>query len=267
MSCQKVKTLSEEDQEPTREQFRKSFASAVKQQWVVAETTKRIKHRIAVWSAKGGVGKTTFAVNLAFALAERAKTGLLDADIDCPNIFEALGISEKHLASEGKILPIVRNNLQIVSMGGITTETILWRGPIVSQALAQFLSHVKWDVDALVADLSPGSSDVPITIAELLKPTGFIIVTTSDEMALLDAKKSIKFAQRLHFPIIGIVENMSGDIFGKGGGEQLAKEFNIEFLGSLPLDKKIREYMKSGKPLHKTEFKEVFENCLRKVLI
>ena len=238
----------------------------MKQQWEIAETTKKIKHRIAVWSAKGGVGKTTFAINLAFALAERARTGLLDADIDCPNILEALSITEKHIASEKKIMPIVRNNLQIVSMGGITAETIIWRGPIVSQALAQFISSVKWDVDLLVADLAPGSSDVPITIAELLKPTGFIIVTTSDEMALLDARKSIKFAQRLHFPIIGIVENMSGDVFGKGGGEKLAKEFGIEFLGSLPLDKKIRDYTRSGKPLHKTEFKDVFENCVKRIL-
>jgi len=248
------------------DQFRKSFASAIKQQSAIAEAVRKIKHRIAVWSAKGGVGKTTFAINLAFALAEHAKTGLLDADIDCPNVFQALGITEKHVASEKKVIPIIRNNTQIVSMAGITSETIIWRGPIVSQALAQFLSHVKWDVDILVADLSPGSSDVPITIAESLKPTGFIIVTTSNELALLDASKSIKFAQRLHFPIIGIVENMSGDIFGTGGAAQLAKEFGIEFLGSLPLDKKISDYTRAGKPLHKTEFKDVFENCVKRIL-
>ncbi len=254
------------EQNQSIDQFRKSFAHAAKQQSAVAETIKKIKHRIAVWSAKGGVGKTTFAINLAFALAEKARTGLLDADIDCPNVFQALDINEKHVASEKRIIPIVRNNTQIVSMAGITNETIIWRGPIVSQALAQFLTHVKWDVDVLVADLAPGSSDVPITIAESLRPTGFIIITTSDELALLDAEKSIKFAQRLHFPIIGIVENMSGEIFGKGGAAQLAKEFNVEFLGSLPLDKKIRDYTRAAKPLHKTEFKDVFEKCVKKIL-
>lgn len=250
----------------TVEEFRARFAKGIKQQASVFDAIKNIRHRIAVWSAKGGVGKTTFAINLAFALSEKTKTGLLDADIDCPNVLEALHIKERHIASEKKILPIIHNNVEIVSMGGITTETILWRGPLVSQALAQFFSHVKWSCHTLVADLSPGSSDVPITIAELLKPTGFIIITTSDQMALLDAKKSIKFAQKLHFPIIGIVENMSGDIFGKDGGKKLAEEFNIPFLGSLPLDKKIREYTQQGIPLHKTEFKEVFEAARKRII-
>ncbi len=251
----------------TTEEFRSQFAKGVKQQWVISENIKNIKTRIAVWSAKGGVGKTTFAVNLAYALAEKTNTGLLDADIDCPNVFAALNITERHIASGGKILPVRRGNLELVSMGGITSDTILWRGPLVSQALSQFLSGVAWNVETLVVDLSPGSSDVPITITELLKPTGFIIITTSDEMALLDARKSIQFAKKLRFPIIGIVENMSGDVFGSGGGEQLAEEFNIPFLGSLPLDKKIREHMQNNVPLHKTEFKEVFEKTVERIRV
>ena len=252
---------------PSMDEFRSQFAKGIKHYGAVSKNIGNITHRIAVWSAKGGVGKTTFAINLAFALAEKTKTGLLDADIDCPNVFQALGITQRHIATKGKIVPIERNGIQIVSMGGITTETILWRGPLISQALAQFLSQVAWDVDSLVVDVSPGSSDVPITLTELLKPTGFIIITTSDSMALLDAKKSIAFAKKLHFPIIGIVENMSGDIFGSGGAEQLAQDFSIPFLGSLPLDKKIREYTTNGTPLHKTEFKEVFENCVRHILL
>ncbi len=254
-----------EPRDATFEEQRKRMQKQLQQIDEIGKSTAKMKHRIAVWSGKGGVGKTTFAINLAYALSERFKTGLLDADIDCPNIMAALGISEKMKTSEGKLLPVESNGLQIVSMGAITEQAILWRGPLVSSAIAQFLSDVKWNVDCLVADLPPGTSDAPITIAQLLKPTAFVIVTTSDDMALLDAKKSILFAKRLKLPVLGIVENMSGDIFGKGGGEKLAKEMDVDFLGSLPLDRKIVDYLKSGTPLHKTEFKDVFERIVKKL--
>lgn len=221
-----------------------------------------IKHRIAVWSGKGGVGKTTFAINLAYALSEKFKTGLLDADIDCPNIIAALGITERMKTESGKLKTILHNGIEIASMGAITDQPIMWRGPLISRAIQQFLTDVNWNVDCLVADLPPGTSDAPITIAQYLKPTAFVIVTTSDDMALLDARKSIQFAQKLEFPVLGIVENMAGDIFGMGNAEKLANEVNVEFLGSLPLDRKIIDHLRNGQPLHKTKFRDVFEKIV-----
>ncbi len=252
--------------EPTNEDMRKRVVYKLQQNSDINKSILKMKHRIAVWSGKGGVGKTTFAINLAYALSEKFKTGLLDADIDCPNIIAALGIKEKMKVSEGKLIPIEHKRLQIASMGAITEQTVLWRGPLVSRAIEQFLSDVNWNVDCLVADLPPGTSDAPLTIAQHLKATGFVIITTSDDMALLDARKSIMFAQRLKLPVLGIVENMSGDIFGKGGGRTLAEEMNISFLGSLPLDRKIIDYLKEGTPLHKTEFKDVFEKIIGKIV-
>ncbi|MDO8554838.1 MAG: P-loop NTPase [Candidatus Micrarchaeota archaeon] len=254
-----------EPREATSEELRERMQNQIRQKNEMSNSIAKMKYRIAVWSGKGGVGKTTFAINLAYALSEKFKTGLLDADIDCPNVMAALGITDKMQISEGKLLPIRKNNLQIASMGAITEGAILWRGPLISRAIEQFLSDVNWNVDCLVADLPPGTSDAPLTIAQHLKPTAFIIVTTSDDMALLDAKKSILFAQRLKFPVLGIVENMSGNIFGEGGGEKLAKEMNVSFLGSLPLDRKIIDYLKNGTPLHKTEFKDVFEKIIEKI--
>lgn len=229
----------------------------------------KIKKRVAVWSGKGGVGKTTVAIHLALALAEKEPTGLLDADIDCPNIPVALGLQEKLVAKEGKILPLTVEdfpNLQMVSMGSIIADSaVLWRGPMISSAITEFIWKVDWQVEQLVIDMPPGSSDAALTIAQTLRPHGFVIVTTSDLTGMADARRSIQFAKRLRLKIYGIVENMRGDIFGSGGGERLAEEFRVPFLGFLPMDKKIQAHTYGHMPLHKTEFAGVFQSILKAI--
>lgn len=229
----------------------------------------KIKTRIAVWSGKGGVGKTTVAINLAMALAEKEPTGLLDADIDCPNVPAALGLQERLVADDGKIKPLVLEdfpNLQMVSMGSIIGEgAVLWRGPMISAAITEFVHKVQWNVQQLVIDMPPGSGDAALTVAQMLQPHGFILVTTSDPSSMADARRSIQFAKKLRLKIYGIVENMRGDIFGSGGGEWLAREFNLPFLGALPLDRKIPHYVREHTPLHKTEFAGVFQNICKAI--
>jgi ATP-binding protein involved in chromosome partitioning len=222
-----------------------------------------IKNIIAVASGKGGVGKSTTAVNLALALAsEGASVGMLDADIYGPSQPTMLGITGRPSSKDGKTMePMSGHGLQAMSVGFlIDPDTpMVWRGPMVTQALEQLLTETRWnDLDYLVVDLPPGTGDIQLTLAQKVPVTGAVIVTTPQDIALLDARKGLKMFEKVGIPIIGIVENMAvhvcskcghaEHIFGEGGGERMCREYKVDFLGALPLDIAIREQADSGKP-------------------
>ncbi len=222
-----------------------------------------IKNVLAVASGKGGVGKSTTAINLALALSEEGATvGMLDADIYGPSQPRMLGISGQPESPDGKSLePMRSHGLQAMSIGFLIDEEtpMIWRGPMVTQALEQLLGDTRWrGLDYLVVDLPPGTGDVQLTLAQKIPVSGAIIVTTPQDIALLDARKGLKMFQKVEVPVLGVVENMSlhlcsqcgheEPIFGTGGGESLARENDVELLGQLPLDRRIREETDSGKP-------------------
>ena len=222
-----------------------------------------VKNIIAVASGKGGVGKSTTAVNLALALAaEGASVGMLDADIYGPSQPTMLGITGRPESKDGKRLePMEGHGIQAMSIGFlIDVETpMVWRGPMVTQALEQLLNETNWrDVDYLVVDLPPGTGDIQLTLAQRVPVTGAVIVTTPQDIALMDARKGLKMFEKVNIPILGIVENMSLHIcskcgheehmFGEGGGARMSKDYGVELLGALPLDIRIREQADSGKP-------------------
>jgi len=222
-----------------------------------------VKNIIAVASGKGGVGKSTTAVNLALALsAEGAKVGVLDADIYGPSQPTMLGITGNPQTEDGKTLtPMHGHGIEAMSIGFlIDVDTpMVWRGPMVTQALEQLLRDTKWsDLDYLVVDLPPGTGDTQLTLAQKVPVTGAVIVTTPQDIALIDARKGLKMFEKVGIPILGIVENMSihvcskcghaEHIFGQGGAERMCKDYNVEFLGGLPLDIRIREQADAGKP-------------------
>jgi len=222
-----------------------------------------VKNIIAVASGKGGVGKSATAVNLALALAaEGAAVGILDADIYGPSQPQMLGITGHPESLDGKSMePMRAHGIQAISIGMLVdVETpMVWRGPMVTQALQQLLNDTNWkDLDYLVVDLPPGTGDIQLTLAQKIPVTGAVIVTTPQDIALLDARKGLKMFEKVGIPILGIVENMSTHtcsncghtepIFGTGGGEKMCKDYNVELLGALPLDIKIREHTDAGKP-------------------
>ena len=222
-----------------------------------------VRNIIAVASGKGGVGKSTTAVNLALALAaEGASVGVLDADIYGPSQPMMLGITGRPESKDGKKLePMEGHGIQSMSIGYlIDTETpMVWRGPMVTQALEQLLNDTNWrDVDYLVVDLPPGTGDIQLTLAQRVPVTGAVIVTTPQDIALIDARKGLKMFEKVGIPILGIVENMSlhtcsncgheERIFGEGGGQKMGQDYNIELLGALPLAMSIREQADSGRP-------------------
>ncbi len=223
-----------------------------------------VKNIIAVASGKGGVGKSTTAVNLALALAaEGARVGILDADIYGPSQPTMLGVSGQPDSADGKTMkPLIGHGLQVMSIGFLIDAhdtPMIWRGPMATQALDQLLRQTQWDnLDYLVVDLPPGTGDIQLTLAQKVPVTGAVIVTTPQDIALMDARKGLKMFEKVDVKIIGIVENMSTHIcskcgheehiFGAGGGEKMCAEYNVEFLGGLPLDIRIREQTDSGKP-------------------
>ncbi len=222
-----------------------------------------VKNVIAVASGKGGVGKSTTAVNLALALSEEgARVGILDADIYGPSQPAMLGIHGQPESLDGKKMePMVGHGVEAMSIGFLVDveAPMVWRGPMVTQALEQLLNDTNWhDLDYLVIDLPPGTGDVQLTLAQKVPLTGAVIVTTPQDIALLDARKGLRMFEKVGVPILGIIENMSThicsncgheeSIFGSGGGEKMCKDYDVEFLGALPLDIKIREQADSGNP-------------------
>ena len=222
-----------------------------------------VKNIIAVASGKGGVGKSTTAVNLALALAaEGAQVGILDADIYGPSQPMMMGISARPETLDGTTMePLENHGLQVASIGFMIDpdEPMVWRGPIVTQALQQLLTQTNWrDLDYLIVDMPPGTGDVQLTLSQKVPVTGAVIVTTPQDIALLDARKGLKMFEKVDIPIIGIVENMSMHvcsncghaeaIFGEGGGEKMCRDFGVDFLGKLPLTMSIREQTDSGTP-------------------
>jgi ATP-binding protein involved in chromosome partitioning len=222
-----------------------------------------VKNIVAVASGKGGVGKSTVAVNLALALAaEGARVGVLDADIYGPSQPTMLGISGKPESVDGQsIEPMENYGLQVSSIGFLidADQPMVWRGPMVTQALQQLLGQTNWkELDYLVVDMPPGTGDIQLTLAQQVPVTGAVIVTTPQDIALIDAKKGLKMFEKVGIPILGIVENMAvhvcsncghaEHIFGAEGGKKMAEQYGVELLGSLPLDIRIREQTDSGRP-------------------
>jgi ATP-binding protein involved in chromosome partitioning len=223
----------------------------------------KVKNIVAVASGKGGVGKSTMAVNLALALAaEGAAVGLLDADIYGPSQPMMMGIEGRPESSDGKTMePLENYGVQVMSIGFLVAadEAMIWRGPMATQALEQLLRQTNWsDLDYLIVDLPPGTGDIQLTLSQRVPMTGAVIVTTPQDIALLDAKKGVKMFEKVGVPILGIVENMAvhvcsncghaEHIFGEGGGKRMAAEYGMDYLGALPLDIKIRLQADSGKP-------------------
>jgi len=231
----------------------------------IAETLAKIKNRLLVFSGKGGVGKSTVSANLALALAKKGlKVGLLDVDIHGPNLAKMLGVEDKRMdiSPEGIKAVEVNENLKLVSISFLLQDPslpVIWRGPMKMKAIQQFLAEVDWgDLDWLIIDSPPGTGDEPLSVAQLIPATGAIIVTTPQEVSLMDSRKAVIFAHRLNLKITGIIENMSGmvcphcgkriDLFKEGGGEKAAFELGVPFLGKIPLEPQIVTSGDDGKP-------------------
>ncbi len=205
-----------------------------------------ITTKIGVYSGKGGVGKTTVAVNLAATLAQEGrKVGLLDVDIDCPNVNKVLGVTEPPGYADGEILPAEKWGVKVVSMAFFQEkedEAIIWRGPMIHNAINQFLQSTAWgELDYLVVDLPPGTSDSPLTVMQTIPMDGFVVVSTPQQLANVDAKRCINMIRKLNLNIVGVVENYTGEVFGQGGGEEMAKEVDAPFLGRMALRSSYRD--------------------------
>ncbi len=233
----------------------------------------RVKHIIGVHSGKGGVGKTTFAINLAALLAKNHRVILVDADIDCPNVPRALGLKGQFQFVNKRLQPFEKYNMRIFSTGFLQDQeehAIMFRGPLKHHALMQMLELGDLgEADYMIIDMPPGTSDIPLSVMQSLRPQGMLIITSAQNLALLDAKRSIFMCMNMGIQVIGIVENMSGEIFGEGGGEQLASEFNVPFLGRISLNKIFRETSESGKiaVLEDKEIARKFTGILEKANI
>jgi ATP-binding protein involved in chromosome partitioning len=223
-----------------------------------------VRHVIAVASGKGGVGKSTVAVNLALALTQLGnRVGLLDADVYGPSVPLMLGLSERPRSTEDRrIIPLERFGLKVISLGLFIDDRtpVIWRGPMINKLLTQFLREVEWgELDYLVLDLPPGTGDAQLTITQQVPLTGGVIVTTPQDVALLDVKRGVTMFQQVNAPVLGVIENMSyhvcggcgqrAELFGHGGGKKMAQEFGIPFLGEIPLVRDIRVASDTGKPI------------------
>lgn len=242
--CDASKKREAQDQKDQKDQMDANLAASLD----------RIKYKLIVMSGKGGVGKTSVSVNLAMALAARGhRTGILDVDIHGPDVPRMLGIEKEMLSvnEQRKLIPLAYSDklfaVSIESLSASKDEAIIWRGPVKHSAIRQFVADVDWgDLDFLLIDSPPGTGDEPLSVAQVVKDAKAIIVTTPQEVALADVRKSINFCRTVKMEIFGMIENMSGfacphcgkpvDMFGAGGGERTANDFGIPFLGRIPLD-------------------------------
>jgi len=228
----------------------------------IQQNLEQIRHRIVVFSGKGGVGKTTVAVNLSYVLVRRGfQVGLLDADITGPNVPKMIGLDGTFWSNGTQFRPLEKEGLKVVSIAPLVPKDspVIWRGPLRSVALAQFLGDVIWGrLDFLVADLPPGTGDEVLTSAQKMHPQMAIVVTTPQEMSLIDCRRAVNMAKQLNIPKVGVVENMSGlrcphcgaeiDLFGTGGGERMAKQMGAILLGKVPIDVETRKGGDKGLP-------------------
>jgi len=253
----------------------------------ITENLRKIKSKIMIMSGKGGVGKSTVAVNLAYDLSNQGlDVGLLDVDLHGPSTLKMLNIETGEVKGDNEgIFPVeVTPHLKVISMGLFLAEVdmpVIWRGPVKMGAIRQFLEEVHWgNLDYLIIDLPPGTGDEPLSIAQLIPDiNGTVIITTPQDIALLDSKKAVNFAKALKIPIIGIIENMSGftcphcgesiDLFKVGGGENAARDLSVPFLGRIPLDPKIVEDCDNGTPFvasgDKSESTESFKEIVSQI--
>ncbi len=212
-----------------------------------------VKNIVAVASGKGGVGKSTVSVNLAVSLAlEGAKVGLLDADIYGPNIPMMMGLDKLPPVQEGKLVPAEAYGVEVISIGFLMPEgeALIWRGPMLHKAIHQFFTDVRWgELDYMIVDLPPGTGDVQLSLAQSVPLTGGLIVTMPQMVSVADARRGATAFKRLEVPILGVIENMSGDVFGTGGGWKAAEAIGAEFLGRIPLDPEVRKGSDAGKPM------------------
>ena len=218
------------------QQIRRQF----EQKRQITERFAAIRTTIGVYSGKGGVGKTTVACNLAATLAAQGeRVGLLDVDIDCPNVTRVMGIADPPDYADGRITPAQGHGVKVVSMAFFQEnedEAIIWRGPMIHNAINQFLQSTDWgELDYLIVDLPPGTSDSPLTVMQTIPVDGFVVVSTPQDLAIIDAKRCINMIRKLNLNIAGIVENYSGEIFGAGAGRSLADDIDAPFLGSMSL--------------------------------
>lgn len=248
-----------------------SILKVIEQRKRLKEKLSKIKNKIGIYSAKGGVGKTTTAVNIAFVLKEMGyKVGLLDADIDCPNVCMFLGIN--HDASgEYPILPFESNGIKVISTSMFVDDTkkpIIWRGPMIGKMISEFLENTEWgELDYLIIDLPPGTSDAPLSIIQLLDLNGFVIVTTPQHISAVNAIRSGMMAKRLGVSILGIIENMS-ELTPKGGIE-VSKELNANFLGSIKKNNEMSTLSDLGKipSMHNNDIKEEYVKIIKQLLM
>jgi ATP-binding protein involved in chromosome partitioning len=260
---------------------------ALSDQQAVEDRLQRIRHVLIVLSGKGGVGKSTVAVNLAVALSSAGKrVGLLDVDIHGPSVPKMLDLEGAAVEVQDRsILPVKKAGLKVMSIGFLlqhSDDAVIWRGPMKMGVIRQFLSDVDWgDLDYLIVDSPPGTGDEPLSVCQLVKnPDGAVIVTTPQDVATADVRRSITFCRQLGLPVIGVIENMSGfacprcgqvtDIFKTGGGERMAREMGVPFLGRIPIDPAIDEACDAGTPFieddARTETARAFERIIAPIL-
>jgi ATP-binding protein involved in chromosome partitioning len=256
----------------------KKADNVLEEQKRIEHTISQIEHRIAVFSGKGGVGKSTVAVNLAYMLQKEEKSvGILDADITGPNVLKMLDIREEAVVLDEKIIPFEKYGAKVISVASMIKagQPVIWRGPMRSKMIQQFLADVEWGkLDYLIADLPPGTGDEILTVTQRMKPDYAVIVTTPQEVSVIDAERALNMAKKMEVPFIGVVENMAGfvcphcskviNIFGEGGGKKLAADCGVPFLGSIPLNLHARIYGDHGMPIvlkdEDSEILEVFKS-------